>query len=230
MIRFPLLPSAAASLAASLILAAAPAAAQQQPAQQRSGTPAAKPQPAPAQQPRGGAAQAKPAAGAKPATAAKPAAQAAAPAPGPGGAQTALLQSFGDWNVYVAGQGRSKMCYALSQPKTREPKDLKRDPGYLFVSFQPASNVRNEIAVMMGFPTNGTDGEAAIGSTAYSLVTQGTNAWVKNVAEQGQVVATMSKGQALLVKAKSVRGNQTTDRYSLSGFGPALERARKECS
>jgi hypothetical protein len=40
----------------------------------------------------------------------------------------------------------------------------------------------------------------------------------------------MAKAQALLVKAQSRKGNQLTDRYSLQGFGPALERARKECS
>jgi hypothetical protein len=32
------------------------------------------------------------------------------------------------------------------------------------------------------------------------------------------------------VKAQSARGNQLTDRYSLSGFGKALEQARKECN
>jgi hypothetical protein len=34
----------------------------------------------------------------------------------------------------------------------------------------------------------------------------------------------------VVVKALSARGNQLTDRYSLSGFNQALERARKECS
>jgi hypothetical protein len=33
----------------------------------------------------------------------------------------------------------------------------------------------------------------------------------------------------VVVRAVSGRGNATTDRYSLKGFKPALERARKEC-
>ena len=56
------------------------------------------------------------------------------------------------------------------------------------------------------------------------------NAWVRNPSEENQVVVTMMKGQTLDLKATSGRGNATTDRYSLSGFTKALERARTECS
>ncbi|HEY8566071.1 MAG TPA: hypothetical protein VIL65_11260 [Beijerinckiaceae bacterium] len=166
--------------------------------------------------------------GAKPDAKADPKKAAAA---GPGGAQAATLGTFGDWTAYSSGNGRAKLCYALTQPKDRQPKTLQRDAGYLFVSFRPAENVRNEVAVVMGFPTkDGGAAEAVVGTTTYALITKDRNAWVKNPAEEPQVIATMSRGQSLVVKAASIRGNQSTDRYSLNGFGPALERARKECS
>lgn len=171
-----------------------------------------------------------PAAGAKtaPAAAAKPAQPQAQAATGPGG--SSLVASFGDWGVYTAQAGRSKICYALSQPKDRLPKNLSRDPAYLFVSFRPAENVRNEVALVLGFAAreNGP-AEAAIGTASYALLTKATNAWLKNPAEEGQAIGTMSKASSVTVKAQSARGNQLTDRYSLNGFGPALERARKEC-
>jgi hypothetical protein len=153
----------------------------------------------------------------------------AAPAAGPGG--TALLASYADWNVYTAQTGRSKICYALSQPKDRMPKNLNRDPAYLFVSFRPAENVRNEVALVLGFTAkdNGP-AEAMVGNAKYALLTKATDAWLKNPAEEGQAIATMSRGQSVIVKTQSLRGNQLTDRYSLSGFNQALERARKECS
>ncbi|MGO4706671.1 hypothetical protein AB4072_12955 [Microvirga sp. 2MCAF38] len=167
----------------------------------------------------------------KAAPAAKPAAKpatSAAPAAGPGGAT--LLASFGDWGVYIASTGKTKICYALSQPKERLPKNLSRDPAYMFVSLRPAENVKNEVAFVFGFGAKeNAKAEAAIGTTSYALLTQGANAWLKNPAEEGQAIATMSKGQSVLVKAQSGRGNQLTDRYSLSGFGQALDRARKEC-
>jgi hypothetical protein len=152
------------------------------------------------------------------------------PGASPAGGQATLLASFGDWGAYATAAGKNRICYALSQPKDRQPASLQRDPGYIFVSFRPAEGVKNEIAVMMGFPTkDGGAGEATIGTAKFNLVTKDKNAWVKNPAEEAQVVAAMGKAQSLVVKASSARGNQSTDRYSLNGFGDALARVRKEC-
>lgn len=206
----------------------------------------------PAQPKAGGAPKAQRAAKPKPSPEAKPAEQDAAtstqkaasqqkapaqkaaakpgPAAGPMGGQAQALGTFGDWSAFTSQQGGAKLCYAISQPKDRQPKTLTRDPGYFFVSYIPSKNVKNEIAVIMGFPTKDAGAaEAAIGNTTYALVTKEQNAWVKNPAEEAQVVATLSKGSSLVIKASSKKGSQTTDRYSLNGFGPALERVRKEC-
>ena len=185
---------------------------QAQPAQARPGPAANPPKPAAAQQ--------------QPAASGRP-----APASAPGGAAATLVASFGDWGVYTAQLGRTKICYALTQPKDRQPSNVSRDPAYLFVSFRPAENVRNEVAFVMGFPTreSGT-AEASIGNAKYALLTKDQNAWLKNPAEEGQAITTMGRGQTVLVRAQSSRGTQLTDRYSLAGFGSALDRARKECS
>jgi invasion protein IalB len=161
---------------------------------------------------------------------ARPAPGAAAPAGAPGGAQATLVATFNDWGAYTAQTGRAKICYALSQPKARQPANLKDTPAYLFVSFRPGENVKNEVAAVLGFPTkDGGPAEASVNQTTYALVTKGANAWIKNPAEEGQAVATMSRGQSITVSATSARGNKTTDRYSLAGFAQALDRARKEC-
>jgi hypothetical protein len=169
------------------------------------------------------------AAGAAAGAAAASAARPAQAATGPGGAS--LLTSYGDWGVYTAQTGRSKICYALSQPKDRLPKNLTRDPAYLFVSFRPAENVKNEVALVLGFAAkeNGP-AEAAIGNASYALITKATNAWLKNPAEEGQAIATMARSGTVTVKMQSARGSSLTDRYSLTGFGKALEHARKECA
>jgi hypothetical protein len=217
------------SLAFLLAAVSAPTMAQQRPAQaQQPAKPATAPKPTTPAKP--ATSTAKPGAAQKPAAPAPAATAQPAPSPGPGGASAVRVATFGDWNVYTAPAGRSKICYALTQPKDRLPKNLTRDPAYLFVSFRPAENVRNEVALVMGFATK-EDGpaEATIGNASYALLTKATNAWLKNPAEEGQAIATMAKGQSITVKVQSRRGNQLTDRYSLSGFGAALERARKEC-
>jgi hypothetical protein len=187
--------------------------------------PAAKPKPAPTTRTNA----AKPAAAAAGAAAGAAAARPAQAATGPGGAS--LLTSYGDWGVYTAQAGRSKICYALSQPKDRLPKNVNRDPAYLFVSFRPAENVKNEVALVLGFSAkeNGP-AEAAVGNASYALITKATNAWLKNPAEEGQAIATMAKSGTVTVKTQSARGSSLTDRYSLNGFSKALEHARKECA
>ena len=204
---------------------------QEAPAQPRPAPPAAQPKAAPSPQPKGATDGKSGASGAPAKPAPSGATKPAAGSPGPGGAKATLLASFGDWGAYASGDGRAKICYALSQPKERLPKDLKRDPGYLFVSFRPADNVRNEVAVVLGFATrDGGEAEAVVGQSTYALVTKGSNAWVRNPTEESQIIAAFTKGQSITVKATSGRGNATSDRFSLTGFAQALERARQECS
>ncbi|WP_205772405.1 hypothetical protein [Microvirga calopogonii] len=220
---------AAGILSALFVIGTGPAAlAQPQRGQQSTrpapAKPAAKPAPAAKTSP------AKPAAAAAAGAAAGAgAAKATQAATGPGGAS--LLTSYGDWGVYTAQTGRSKICYALSQPKDRLPKNVNRDPAYLFVSFRPAENVKNEVALVLGFAAkeNGP-AEAAVGNASYALITKATNAWLKNPAEEGQAIATMARSGTVTVKMQSARGSSLTDRYSLNGFGKALEHARKECA
>jgi hypothetical protein len=222
---------AAGILSAIIVIGTGPAAlAQSQRGQQSTRpaaakpAPAAKPKPAPAAKTNA----AKPAAAGAAAGAAA-AARPAQAATGPGGAS--LLTSYGDWGVYTAQTGRSKICYALSQPKDRLPKNVNRDPAYLFVSFRPAENVKNEVALVLGFSAkeNGP-AEAAVGNASYALITKATNAWLKNPAEEGQAIATMARSGTVTVKTQSARGSSLTDRYSLNGFSKALEHARKECA
>lgn len=137
---------------------------------------------------------------------------------------------FGDWAAYTAENGPSKMCFAQSEPKSRSPASLKDTKAYLFVSFRPAEKVANELAAVLNFKTK-EEGPAvlAIGDTKYELITKGEHAWVKNPADEAAAIGSMVKGSTLLLQTISARGNKTSDRYSLSGFSQALERARSDC-
>ena len=147
-----------------------------------------------------------------------------------GAGKPALVATYGDWNAYVTQGAKDRTCYALAQPKERLPAALKRDPAYVFISSRPAENVKNEISVIMGFPLkDGGDAKADIGEAAFDLIAKGTSAWIKNAAEERQFVEALKKGSRLVVKAPSIKGNVTTDSYSLAGLSQALERVAKEC-
>ncbi len=138
--------------------------------------------------------------------------------------------SYGDWGAFLAQGGKDKTCYALATPKERAPASLKRDPAYVFISNRPAEKVRNEVSIIMGFAMkDGSEARAEIGGAKFDLVAKGSNAWIKNPAEEGKFVDELKKGAKLIVKAASVKGNVTTDTYSLSGISQALERVQKDC-
>jgi hypothetical protein len=145
-------------------------------------------------------------------------------------ATPSLVGQYGDWGVYVSQGQKSKVCFALSQPKERLPATLNRDPGYLFISTRPGDNVRNEFSVLLGFPLKeDADPSLAVGSDTFALYARQTGAWIRNVAEESRLIDTMRKGKDLTMKSTSVRGNVTTDRYSLSGLAQALDRVAQEC-
>ncbi|WOJ88257.1 invasion associated locus B family protein [Methylocapsa polymorpha] len=149
------------------------------------------------------------------------------------GGKPVQVGNYGDWGAFVAqGQagGKDKTCYALASPKERAPGALKRDPAYVFISNRPGENVRSEVSIIMGFAVKEAgDARAEIGGSNYDLVAKGNNAWIKNPAEESQFIEALKKGSKLIVKAPSLKGNVTTDTYSLSGLSQALEKVQKEC-
>jgi hypothetical protein len=141
-----------------------------------------------------------------------------------------LLATFGEWGAYAANSGKAKTCYALGKPKERLPSSLKRDPAYVFISNRPGEGVRNEVSIVMGFDVKTPSApKAEIGNDSYEMVAQGAHLWYGNPAKEPQFVDALRKGQRLVVKAASKKGNATTDTYALSGIAPALERIGKEC-
>ena len=163
-----------------------------------------------------------------------PAAAPAAPAapaqqrPNPNG--TFELGTFGDWKAAISGQGRNRVCYALASPNDRLPKNLKRDPASIFVSTRVGDGAKNEVSIRLGFGAKPKeDATLTIGNANFTLVTEGENAFLKNPAQEAQLLDAMRKGQNVLIKVTSARGNALTDRYSLRGFAQAVERMAKEC-
>jgi invasion protein IalB len=146
--------------------------------------------------------------------------------------QAVLLGQFGDWGAYKATPGGKKVCFALAKPASAvtDPAGRKRDPSYAFVSTRPAEKVKNEVSVIVGYPQKpGVDATATIGTANYVMYTQNDGGWVKNAAEEAQMIETLRNGTDLVIKSVSALGTKTTDTYSLKGIGQALDKAAEEC-
>lgn len=179
-----------------------------------------------------GAASAQATKPAAPKAAAKPAAKPEAKPKSDPTEQAVLLGQFDGWGAYKATPGGKKVCFALAKPTsaTTEPANKKRDPSYAFISTRPSEKVKNEISVIVGYPQkSGIDASAAIGTTTYVMYTQNDGAWVKNAADEAQMVTAMRKGGELVVKSESSRGTKSTDVFSLKGISPALDKVAEEC-
>jgi hypothetical protein len=175
------------------------------------------------------------AAPAKPAEAAPakpPAANKPATPPNVGGVKPTLLGQYGEWGAYTASPGGKKVCFAIAKPTSSQtnPPDRPRNPVYMFISSRPAEKVSNEVSIIIGYPFKpGTEASAAVGSTTYALYSQQDGAWIKNAAEEAQMVDAMRAGQSAVVKGVSAKGTQSTDTYSLKGLAQALDRVGQEC-
>jgi invasion protein IalB len=146
--------------------------------------------------------------------------------------QATLLGQFGDWGAYKASPGGKEVCFALSKPTSAvtDPPGRNRDPSYAFVSTRPAEKVKNEVSVIVGYPQKpGVDASATIGTASYVMYTQNDGAWVKNAAEEAQMVDAMRKGSDLVIKSISTHNTKTTDTYSLKGVSEALDKVAAEC-
>jgi Invasion associated locus B (IalB) protein len=167
----------------------------------------------------------------KPAAAA-PAAQPASPAAAVGGAKTKLLGQYAEWGAYTASPGGKKVCFAIAKPTSSEtiPPNRPRNPIYMFISTRPADKVTNEVSIIIGYPFKpGTEASADIGSTTFALYTQQDGAWIKNAADEANMVSAMRGGDTMVVKGASAKGTQTTDTFTLKGVSQALDRVAQEC-
>ena len=83
---------------------------------------------------------------------------------------------------------------------------------------------------MAGYPFKAnTDATAQIGTAKFAMQTQDDGAWIRNVAEESQMIEAMRKGGDLTVHGTSGHGTVSTDTYSLKGLVQALDRADQEC-
>ena len=172
-----------------------------------------------------------PAPAAKPTTA-KPAKPEPAATAAVGSAEPTLIGQYGTWGAYTAAPNGRKVCFALAKPSSSKtnPPNRPRDPAYAFVSTRPAEKVVNEVSIMIGYALKpGSESSLEVGGSAYAMYTQGDGLWIKNAAEEEQMVNAMRKSAEVTVKGVSAKGTETTDVFSLKGLSQALDRLAQDC-
>lgn len=145
-----------------------------------------------------------------------------------------LLGTFKDWQAYSTMTPSGKTCYALSDPKTKEPAKAKRDPIFFLISDWPGRKTKAEPEVVPGYKYKPDSSVTVqIGSDKFTFFTKNDGddggAWMKDVADETRLVEAMRNGAQLIVTGTSARGTLTRDTYSLSGISAALDRIHTDC-
>jgi invasion protein IalB len=140
-----------------------------------------------------------------------------------------------DWSVFV--ESDPSECWAVSAPKetlnTRDGNtvDVRRGDIRLIVFYRPSENVNGQVMFTGGYPfAPESTVSVQIGDASFQMFTQGETAWPATPEEDASFVAAMKLGANAVLTARSGRGTQTQDTFSLLGFTAAVEEAASRCA
>jgi len=140
-----------------------------------------------------------------------------------------------DWSVF---QGNDpKECWGVSAPKgsvnTRDGRvvAVRRSEIQLFVFYRPDGAENGQVTFTGGYPfAPGSTVNMKIGESEFELFTDGEWAWPATAADDAKIITAMKRGTDAVLTARSARGTQTQDSFSLLGFTAAIEDADKRCT
>ena len=137
---------------------------------------------------------------------------------------------YKNWQSFTAETDEGKICFAETLPTKRAPAAVKRGKSKLFVTFRPSENIKNEISITSGHAYKASTVTAKSGKRSYSFFSKENFAWILDDQEERKFIQLMKKATDVIVKARTVKGAETTDHYSMMGFTKAYNTAKKNCS
>ncbi len=140
-----------------------------------------------------------------------------------------------DWAVFQGNE--PKECWAVTAPKetvnTRDGNvvSVRRGDILLFVTYRPEQNISGEVSFTGGYPfADGSTATLDIGGTTFELFTEGEYAWPATPADDQKIVTAIKRGSDATITARSSRGTQTKDTFSLLGATSMIEEAENLCA
>jgi len=137
---------------------------------------------------------------------------------------------YKNWESFVAETDKGKICFAQTIPTKRAPAAVKRDKSKLFVTFRPSEEIKDEVSLTSGHDYKTSSVTASSGKRRYSFFSQKDFAWLLDDQEEKKFIQLMKKATDIIVKARTTKGAETTDHYSMMGFTKAYNTAKKTCS
>lgn len=141
-----------------------------------------------------------------------------------------LLGTFEAWEAYKNTDTRGAVCWAVTQPQSKEPATAKRDPIYFIITTWPKQKIANEPSIVIGYQfKDASQATVEVGSDKFSFFTKADGAWLPDKNDEQRLITAMRGNSEMTVKGFSRRGTLTTDTYSLKGLSAALDKVTEGC-
>ena len=137
---------------------------------------------------------------------------------------------YKNWESFTVQTDKGKICFAQTIPTKRAPASVKREKSKLFVTFRPSENIKDEVSLTSGHNYKSSTVTASSGKKRYSFFSQKSFAWLLDDQEEKNFIKLMKRATNLIIKARTTKGAETTDHYSMMGFTKAYNTAKKACS
>ena len=137
---------------------------------------------------------------------------------------------YKNWESFTAQTDKGKICFAQTIPTKRAPASIKREKSKLFVTFRPSESIKDEVSLTSGHDYKKSTVIVSSGKKKYSFFSQKNFAWLLDDQEEKKFIKLMKKATDIIVKARTIKGAETTDHYSMMGFTKAYNTAKKTCS
>ena len=137
---------------------------------------------------------------------------------------------YKNWESFTVETDKGKICFAQTIPTKRAPASIKREKSKLFVTFRPSESIKDEVSLTSGHDYKSSTVTASSGKKKYSFFSQKNFAWLLDDQEERNFIKLMKRATNLIIKARTTKGAETTDHYSMMGFTKAYNTAKKTCS
>tara|TARA_B100001057_G_C22512539_1_gene818512 strand:+ start:92 stop:592 length:501 start_codon:yes stop_codon:yes gene_type:complete len=137
---------------------------------------------------------------------------------------------YKNWESFTVETDKGKICFAQTVPTKRAPSSIQRGESKLFVTFRPSENIKDEVSLTSGHEYKSSTVVASSGKKRYSFFSQKNFAWLLDDQEEKNFIKLMKRATNLIIKARTDKGAETTDHYSMMGFTKAYNTAKKTCT
>jgi len=146
-------------------------------------------------------------------------------------ASPSLQGSYGDWRVYSRFDGQQKLCYVVSDAKSKSPSHVRHGDIHFIVANWKSGAAFEQPSFMADFGLKSSNPpRLRVNGSQYPMFVSQNEAFIAERDDEESLIKNMRAGSTMRVDAVSMRGTNVTYTFSLQGVTAALEKAQSACN